>query len=65
MCILTVRIVKDGKEEIIKDIIMIEYRDGKLILKDTSLREAAVLNCNSIKSFRLNTLDAYALLEIQ
>ncbi|NPB01174.1 MAG: CooT family nickel-binding protein [Crenarchaeota archaeon] len=65
MCILTVRIVRDGKEDIIKDIVMIEYRNGKLVLRDTSLREAAVIDCNSIRSFRLNTLDAYALLEIQ
>ncbi len=65
MCILTVKIVKNSDSKIIKDIIMIEYKDGKIILRDTSLREAAIIECSSIKNFRLNTLDAYALLEIQ
>ena len=65
MCILTVRILRNGEEKIVKDIVMIEYSNGRLVLRDTSLREAFSIDCSSIVSFRLNTLDAYALLEIR
>ncbi len=65
MCLLTFKIIKDGKEEVIKDIFLIEIKDGKITIYNMYMNKVCEVDLEDVRYVKINTLDAVAVLDFR
>ncbi len=65
MCLIKVRIVKGDSDKVLENVAVIELKSGVLVLKDIFLREVARIGTDVIEEFRINTVDAVAVLKLR